>query len=36
VTGTEKQKLARVREIRDQIRRKIENWSAEVCATEKR
>jgi arsenate reductase len=33
VTGTEKQKLARVREIRDQIRRKIENWSAEVCAT---
>jgi arsenate reductase len=32
VTGTEEEKLARVRAIRDAIRDKIENWCAEVCA----
>lgn len=31
VTGTSEEKLARVREIRDQIRAKIDNWCAEVC-----
>ena len=32
VTGTAEEKLARVREIRDAIRGKIENWWAEVTA----
>jgi len=32
VAGAESEKLARVREIRDAIRAKIENWCAEVCA----
>jgi arsenate reductase (thioredoxin) len=32
VTGRREEKLARVREIRDQIRAKIENWCTEVCA----
>jgi arsenate reductase (thioredoxin) len=32
VTGTAEGKLARVREIRDAIRAKIENWCAEVTA----
>jgi len=31
VTGNYEEKLARVREIRDQIRDKIDNWCAEVC-----
>jgi arsenate reductase len=31
VTGTREEKLVRVREIRDQIRAKIDNWCAEVC-----
>jgi arsenate reductase len=31
VEGEESEKLARVREIRDAIRAKIENWCAEVC-----
>jgi len=31
VTGRRDQKLARVREIRDEIRAKIENWCTEVC-----
>jgi arsenate reductase len=30
VTGTAEEKLARVREIRDAIRAKVENWCAEV------
>jgi arsenate reductase (thioredoxin) len=34
VPGTDKEKLARVREIRDEIREKIENWCAEVCVPE--
>jgi arsenate reductase (thioredoxin) len=34
VTGTREQKLARVRQIRDEIRAKIESWCAEVCAPE--
>jgi arsenate reductase len=34
VTGTEAEKLARVREIRDQIRDKIDNWCTEVCVVE--
>jgi arsenate reductase (thioredoxin) len=34
VTGTDKEKLARVREIRDEVREKIENWCPEVCAAE--
>ena len=34
VTGTHKEKLERVREIRDEIREKIEAWCAEVCAAE--
>ena len=34
VTGTYKEKLARVREIRDEIREKIETWCAEVCVPE--
>jgi arsenate reductase len=33
-TGTDKEKLARVREIRDEIREKIETWCAEVCVPE--
>jgi arsenate reductase len=32
VAGTESEKLARVREIRDAIRAKIEHWCTEVCA----
>lgn len=32
VTGNPEEKLARVREIRDQIRAKIDNWCAEVCS----
>jgi arsenate reductase len=31
VTGTPEEKLARVREIRDEIRAKIGNWCEEVC-----
>lgn len=31
VTGTEEEKLAKVRAIRDQIRAKIEQWCDEVC-----
>ena len=31
VAGTTQEKLARVREIRDAIRAKVENWCAEVC-----
>jgi len=34
VAGTDEEKLERVREIRDEIREKIENWCAEVCAAE--
>jgi arsenate reductase len=34
VTGTDEEKLARVREIRDEIREKIEDWCAEVCEPE--
>ena len=34
VPGTDKEKLARVREIRDEVREKIENWCAEVCVPE--
>ena len=34
VTGTDKEKLARVREIRDEIREKIETWCTEVCVPE--
>jgi arsenate reductase (thioredoxin) len=34
VTGTDKEKLARAREIRDEIREKIETWCAEVCVPE--
>ncbi|HET9419147.1 MAG TPA: arsenate reductase ArsC [Chthoniobacterales bacterium] len=34
LTGTPAEKLARVREIRDQIRAKIDNWCAEVCAAQ--
>ena len=34
VPGTAKEKLARVREIRDEVREKIENWCAEVCVPE--
>jgi arsenate reductase len=29
--GTYEEKLARIREIRDEIKAKIENWCAEVC-----
>ena len=32
VTGTHEEKLTQVRKIQDQIRTKIENWCAEVCA----
>jgi len=32
VTGSKEEKLAQVREIRDQIRETIEDWCAEVCA----
>ena len=31
LTGTHAEKLERVREIRDLIERKIQNWCAEVC-----
>jgi arsenate reductase len=31
VTGTDEEKLRRVREIRDEIRMKIEEWCEEVC-----
>lgn len=31
VTGTEEEKLDQVREIRDEIRQKIEQWCEEVC-----
>ena len=31
--GTHDEKLARTREIRDAIKKRIENWCAEVCAT---
>jgi arsenate reductase len=34
VIGTDEEKLERVREIRDEIREKIENWCAEVCEPE--
>jgi arsenate reductase len=34
VAGTPEEKLARVREIRDEIREKIEDWCAEVCEPE--
>ena len=34
VTGTPGEKLARVREIRDQIRRKVEEWCKRVCPPE--
>jgi arsenate reductase (thioredoxin) len=34
VTGTDEEKLAWVREIRDEIREKIEDWCAEVCEPE--
>jgi arsenate reductase len=32
VAGTREEKLAQVRQIRDEIRAKIEDWCAEVCA----
>lgn len=31
LTGTKEEKMAEVRKIRDDIRRKIEEWCAEVC-----
>jgi arsenate reductase len=31
VTGTDEEKLKRIREIRDEIRAKIEEWCEEVC-----
>ncbi len=31
--GTEEERLARTREVRDSIRAKIEQWCSEVCAT---
>ena len=34
VAGTPEEKLAQVRQIRDQIRARIEQWCAEVCRTE--
>jgi arsenate reductase (thioredoxin) len=34
ITGTDEEKRARVREIRDEIRAKIEEWCAEVCVPE--
>jgi arsenate reductase len=34
VPGTDEEKLARAREIRDEIREKIEDWCAEVCQPE--
>jgi arsenate reductase len=34
VTGSDEEKLARVREIRDEIRDKIEDWCTEVCMPE--
>ena len=35
VTGSEEEKLARVREIRDEIRSKIEEWCEKVCPDSK-
>jgi arsenate reductase len=35
VTGTRAEKLARAREIRDQIRARIERWCEEVCTPHK-
>ena len=32
VAGTREEKLSQVRQIRDEIRAKIEDWCAEVCA----
>ena len=32
LTGSREEQLARVREIRDDIRRKVESWCDEVCA----
>ncbi len=32
LTGSREEKLARMREIRDDIRRKVESWCDEVCA----
>ena len=34
VTGTPEEKLARVREIRDEIRAQIESWCEEVCVSQ--
>jgi arsenate reductase len=34
LTGTDEEKLAGVREIRDQIRAKIQQWCAQVCGPE--
>src|SRR5206468_2132300 len=34
VSGRREEKLARVREIRDEIREKIEEWCAEVCQSQ--
>jgi arsenate reductase (thioredoxin) len=34
VTGTDDEKLAQVREIRDEILKKIEDWCVEVCGDE--
>jgi len=34
VTGTHDEKLTQVREIRDEIRKKIEDWCVEVCGDE--
>lgn len=34
-SGTREEKLAQVREIRDAIRTKIEDWCADVCAAER-
>src|SRR6202011_843509 len=34
VIGTQKEKLAQVRKIRDEIREKIENWCDAVCGAE--
>jgi arsenate reductase len=33
LTGTREEKLARVREIRDQIRQRLEEWCVEMCVT---
>jgi len=34
LTGPAEEKLIRIREIRDEIRDKIDNWCAEVCSAE--